>query len=40
MELLVSLINVRQFLPFYKLLVESYLSMKVCSSELNTIAVS
>ena len=25
MELLVSLINVRQFLPFYKLLVESYL---------------
>ena len=26
MELLVSLINVRQFLPFYKLLVESYLS--------------
>ena len=35
MELLVSLINVRQFLPFYKLLVESYFRISLVFHEKN-----
>ena len=35
MELLVSLINVRQLLPFYKLLLESYFRISLVFHEKN-----